>query len=185
MLNLTPDTAKRLLADAQVGSDLAQRNPFQYMRRVFEEVLIPLGGRFELRIHKTLLEPEIIALVGRPQQSFHLVITLEQCRKRLLRYGPECAALQQLNILHRGLLRDEAMKGSDEVILECEPMRDLLAIEVIIAANGALLEEVKITTGLTLGEEVAILREDDLCEAILQRLLALRAELVKLFEVLK
>lgn len=78
MLKLAAYPAECFGTDAEVRSDMAQRYSFQDMRRLQQKILIPLGSRFKLGIHKTFFQPDIIFFVGDPHQSFDFVILVEQ-----------------------------------------------------------------------------------------------------------
>lgn len=76
MLMLAADAAKRFGTDAKVGSNEAERDPFNDVRCLLQQVLVAFCSRFELRIDKALLQPDVIIFVRNSQQSFYFVVII-------------------------------------------------------------------------------------------------------------
>ena len=66
MLKPASYAAQRFLGYAQVGSNMAQGHPLQYMRRLLQQVFIPLCSGLEMCIYKPLFQADIIFFVSYP-----------------------------------------------------------------------------------------------------------------------
>ncbi len=77
MLKPAADAAECFLADAQVRCDKTKRNPFEDMRRLLYQFFVTFFGRFELCIHISFFQADIIFFVGNPYQSFYIVMLIK------------------------------------------------------------------------------------------------------------
>ena len=64
MLKPASYAAQCFLAYSEIGSNMTQRDPFNYMSCLLEQALITLSGCFKLAIYKTFLEAYIIFFIG-------------------------------------------------------------------------------------------------------------------------
>jgi len=77
MLKPASYSAQRFLADTKIGSDHSERNSFEDMWCSQEKILIQFCGSFELCIHKSFFQADIIFFVGNSYQSLNLMILIE------------------------------------------------------------------------------------------------------------
>jgi len=75
MLKPAADAAQCFGIDAQVSRDVAERHAGKKVRRSFHQVVVTLGGGFELRIYKPLFQPDIIFFITDPHHSFYFMVT--------------------------------------------------------------------------------------------------------------
>lgn len=149
MLKPAADAAQCFGADAEIRSDVAQRHAFYNMRCLLQQVLIAFRSWPELRIYKTLFQPDIITFIRGTHQPLNFVVRRHQPRDVCFADGPQNAAFEQLNIFHGGLLRNKGVKRGDEIGCEGKPVRDFFFIKIIKPAQGAAFEEVQMTAGFT------------------------------------
>ncbi len=78
MLKRAADPAEGFRAEGHVRGDITQGYLLYNMRGVFEEVFIAVGSCFEMGIHETFLEADIIFFIRDPDQSFDFVVLVQQ-----------------------------------------------------------------------------------------------------------
>ena len=78
MLNPAAYPAQCFLADAQVGGDMAQWHSFQNMRRSLQQGFVSFGGAFEMSIHKSFFQADIIFFVSNSYQPLNFMIAVKK-----------------------------------------------------------------------------------------------------------
>ena len=78
MLKPAAYAAEGFLADAEIRCNVAQGHTPGNMGVIAQQVFIPLSRSFEMRIYKTFFQPDIIFLIGNPDQPFNFMKLVEE-----------------------------------------------------------------------------------------------------------
>lgn len=78
MLKPASDAAECFLADAEIRSDEAEWNPFNDMWCLLYQLFVSFFGRFELCIHISFFQPDVIFFISNSYQSFNIMMLIEQ-----------------------------------------------------------------------------------------------------------
>ena len=106
------------------------------------------------------------------------MVILAQSFKSIFRNAPGATIFKELQRFNSWLVGDERVKRSKEVVLKSEPMGDLPAFQVIIAANQSLFQKVHVSACCSLHHKVVIPMEIQDFKVCRNRLLRARAELM-------
>jgi len=131
MLKPAADAAECFLADAEVRSDKTKRNPFEYMGCLHYEFFVTLFCRFELSIHISFFQPDIIFFIGNTYKSFYIVMLIEKRCQLFFCNGPKCTAFNQLNIFYSRFAGNKAVERGNKIFFKTKPVCYFFSIQIL------------------------------------------------------
>ena len=88
MLKLTSYPAQCFLAYPKIRCDTTQRNSFEYIGALLQQIFVAFVCRFKLGIYKPFFQLDIIFFIRNPYKSFNFVVFIQQGRKAFLGNDP-------------------------------------------------------------------------------------------------
>ena len=167
MLIPAANTAKCFLRDAEVGGNITERYTREDMRCFAQQVIVPFCSGFELGIHKTFFEADIIFFITDPYRCFGFGKAFEQLIKLFFSDDDKRRRFQELYIFYGGFPGYKTVKGSGKIIFKGKPVRDLFPVQVVKSPKASFFNKIKMTAYLSFPQQVSVFSKNDFFETLL------------------